>query len=194
MRPVKLPDGRGEYFERLYAKDGDPWDFEHSWYEQRKYALTMAALPHVRYHSAFEPGCSIGVLTEMLAERCDAVLAIDMVASAVRQAATRLAAAPHVRVEHRSLGDGWPTADFDLIMLSEIAYYFPADELQRLLVGALATLRRGGTLVAVHWRGPTDYALTAEQVHRQIDETPTLRNVAHYEEEKFLLDAWEVAS
>ena len=33
------------------------------WYEQRKYAVTLAALPQRRYATAYEPGCSIGVLT-----------------------------------------------------------------------------------------------------------------------------------
>jgi Nodulation protein S (NodS) len=59
------------YFEGMYSGDPDPWDFEGSPYEQRKYSLTMASLPRPRYRFAFEPGCSIGVLTSMLAGRCN---------------------------------------------------------------------------------------------------------------------------
>ena len=58
------------YFEQIYDHDPDPWGFESRWYEHRKYALTMAALPEPHYRSAFEPGCSIGVLTDLLAPRC----------------------------------------------------------------------------------------------------------------------------
>ena len=59
------------YFEQMYRDHPDPWEFESSLYEQRKYAVTVASLPRSRYRSAYEPGCSIGVLTELLATRCD---------------------------------------------------------------------------------------------------------------------------
>ena len=39
-----------------------------------------------RYASAFEPGCSIGVLTAQLAPRCDRLLACDVAAAAVESA------------------------------------------------------------------------------------------------------------
>lgn len=51
------------YFEAMYAGAVDPWDLAGRWYEQRKYALTLASLPRPRYRAAFEPGCSVGVLT-----------------------------------------------------------------------------------------------------------------------------------
>ena len=35
----------GDYFDRMYAGAADPWGFGSRWYEQRKYALTLAALP-----------------------------------------------------------------------------------------------------------------------------------------------------
>ncbi|MFE7421819.1 hypothetical protein [Rhodococcus sp. NPDC057529] len=59
------------YFDAMYAASPDPWGFGDRWYEQRKYALTLAALPRPRYRRAFEPGCSIGILTAALAHRCD---------------------------------------------------------------------------------------------------------------------------
>ena len=71
------------YFDRVYHEDRDPWGFETSAYERRKYALTVASLPKASYGSAFEPGCSIGVLTEMLAPRCEHLLATDFILSAV---------------------------------------------------------------------------------------------------------------
>ena len=52
-----------EYFDAMYQDAEDPWGFENRWYEQRKYAISLALLPARRYRSAFEPGCSIGVLT-----------------------------------------------------------------------------------------------------------------------------------
>ena len=67
-----------EHFEARYAADPDPWDFEGSAYERAKYERTLAALGERRYASAFEAGCSIGVFTAMLADRCDELLAVDI--------------------------------------------------------------------------------------------------------------------
>ena len=33
------------YFDEMYQCDPDPWQFESSWYEQRKYALTSGCTP-----------------------------------------------------------------------------------------------------------------------------------------------------
>ena len=55
------------YFEEIYREDADPWNFETSPYEHRKYGVTVASLPKPRYRSAYEPGCSVGVLSELLA-------------------------------------------------------------------------------------------------------------------------------
>ena len=63
------------YFDQMYAAAPDPWGLSTRWYEARKYALTLALLPEPRYRDAFEPGCSVGVLTGMLAARCGQVLA-----------------------------------------------------------------------------------------------------------------------
>ena len=41
----------------MYAESDDPWGFTSRWYERRKYAITLAMLPHEHYPDAFEPGC-----------------------------------------------------------------------------------------------------------------------------------------
>ena len=48
-----------------------------------KYAITMAMLPHPSYRHAFELGCSVGVLTEPLAARCDHVTSTDIAEAAL---------------------------------------------------------------------------------------------------------------
>jgi hypothetical protein len=50
------------YFRARYAASPDPYGLAERWYEARKYALTVALLPREHYGTAFEPGCSIGVL------------------------------------------------------------------------------------------------------------------------------------
>jgi trans-aconitate methyltransferase len=181
---------RPEYFERLYRDNPDPWGFSTSWYERRKYALTTAALPAERYRSAFEPGCSIGVLTEMLAPRCEQLLAVDLNEDAVSAARSRLSARPHVRVERTTIPDHWPSGPFDLLVLSEVCYYFDPDELIGLMERATGSLEAGATVVAVHWRGETDYPLTASATHAILAATPGLESVVHLEDPEFLLDVW----
>ena len=80
--PVTMPAG---YFDAMYRAAADPWGFEDRWDEQRKYAISLTLLPAARYRRAFEPGCSIGVLTRMLAGRCDEVLSCDVAAAAARR-------------------------------------------------------------------------------------------------------------
>jgi SAM-dependent methyltransferase len=140
------------YFDGMYARSDDPWGFTSRWYEKRKYAISLAMLPHERYDSGFEPGCSIGVLTEQLAGRCDQLLACDGAAAAVSSAADRLRVRPHVRVQQRVLPAGWPAGTFDLIVFSEFLYYFSDQDLRTVLDLATRSLRSGGTLLAVHWR------------------------------------------
>ena len=59
------------YFDEVYERSADPWRLATEWYEKRKYLMTVASLPRERYRRGFEPACSVGVLTEMLAERCE---------------------------------------------------------------------------------------------------------------------------
>ena len=47
--PVTLPPA---YFDAMYQGAADPWGFQDRWYEQRKYAVSLALLPAVRYRSA----------------------------------------------------------------------------------------------------------------------------------------------
>ena len=147
------PSTHRSYFTDIYATDPDPWGFESRWYEHRKYGLTVAALPEARYTSAFEPGCSVGVLTALLAGRCDRLLATDIVPSALDRAADRLRDSGNVTLEHRAVPETWPSGPFDLVVLSELAYYFDRTTLQelvRLVIGTTGS-RRDGRRRALAW-------------------------------------------
>src|ERR1700721_2826550 len=85
------------YFAQLYQTNLDPWNFETSHYEREKYLASLAALPLKRYRRAFEVGGSIGVLTRMLADRCDRLLSIDV--SSVAQGRARIRCANQPQVE-----------------------------------------------------------------------------------------------
>jgi SAM-dependent methyltransferase len=179
------------YFEGMYQASPDPWGFSTRWYEARKYAITVAMLPAARYDRAFEPGCSIGVLTTMLAPRCGTLLSCDVSPAAVRAAAGRTAGLPQVRVERRTLPGDWPDGRFDLIVLSELLYYFGEGDLDTVLGQATGSLRPGGTLLAAHWRRPVaDYPRTGDEVHAAIAARPELTLIADHREPDFIAQAF----
>jgi SAM-dependent methyltransferase len=186
--PVTLGAG---YFDAMYEAASDPWGFEDRWYEQRKYEISVAQLPERRYRSAFEPGCSVGVLTKMLAPRCDRLLSCDLAEAAVQAAAHRTADLPNVRVERRQIPGQWPAGSFDLIVFSEVLYYFGDHDLERVLDRALRALQPGGTLLAVHWRHPVaEYPRSGDDVHRALAARPGLARLVSHREPDFLAEVY----
>jgi SAM-dependent methyltransferase len=180
------------HFEARYAADPDPWDFEGSAYERAKYERTLAALGERHYASAFEPGCSIGVFTAMLADRCDELLAVDIAQSAIDAARRRLAPRAHVHVERGTLPEQWPAGRFDLIVCSEVLYYWDRPTLEGSLPAIADSLAPGGRLVAVHYRPPSSIdPLTGDAVHALLRERLALANVASEANDAFLLDVFD---
>ncbi|MGH3823393.1 MAG: SAM-dependent methyltransferase [Pseudonocardiaceae bacterium] len=180
---------RPEHFEGLYSVDADPWNFTTSWYERRKYALTVAALPQERYASAFEVGCSIGAMTALLAPRCDALLAVDCAPTAVQSARLALQGLAHVTIEQAQLPAELPDEAFDLVVTSEVLYYFTGADLTRLLDGLISRLRPGGDIVLAHWRASDkSYGYDGFNVHDTVQRRPELDTVVHHEDENFVLD------
>ena len=181
-----------EYFDKLYQQNEDPWDFETSAYERDKYAATLAALPNERYQNAFEIGCSIGVLTQQLASRCDRLLAVDGSEKPLQQARQRLHNQPHVQLAQMRIPNTFPDDTFDLILVSEVAYYWSWDDLAKAQQHILRALRPGGHLLLVHWVQPTNYPLTGDEVHDAFGELkPPLVHQQHQRTDRYRLDRWE---
>ena len=173
-------------FAELYAA-GDPWRAD-SWYERRKRAVVLASLPRERYGRAVEPGCGTGELTSDLASRCDAVLASDPVAEAVRQARARTTGLDGVRVEQAALPDAVPAERIDLAVFSEVLYYLDDDTVSQVLDRTLAALGPGGDLVVVHWRGwPPEAPRDAGATHRMVRARPELTPVVEHVDDGFEL-------
>jgi len=187
-----MTETAGRHFEALHLELEDPWHVLDSWYERRKRAVTMASLPHGRYLRCFEPGCSIGALTEALADRCDFVLAADAARSAVKRARQRTRSRHNVRVECARIPEDWPDLEFDLVMLSEVGYYLDSGELQSTVSLAASSLGPGGHVVAVHWARPEpDQLTTTAQVHAALRASPLLERVVQHVERKFWLEVFE---
>ena len=157
------PASRGPaYFDALYAKDPDPWRFETSPYEQDKYRATLAALPPRRWGRGFEAGCSIGVMTRLLAARCDHLLAVDHAAYAAQTTRSRCADLAHVEVRQASIPDTWPGVGIDLIVLSEVLYFLSAADIARCARLSCERLAQDGLIVLANWRGATGAVLSGD--------------------------------
>lgn len=179
------------YFRDRYAACGDPWGLADRWYETRKYALSLALLPREQYGTAFEPGCSIGVLTARLAARCGRLLSCDAVPEAVSSARARTAGLPGVQVERRVIPAQWPPYSFDLIVFSELLYYFGDAELSQVLSLGIGALRPDGHILAVHWRHPApDHPRTGDEAHEALAGLPGLARLAGYRDQDFTAEVY----
>ena len=186
-----------EFFQAKYRGGTDPWNFAADAYEQARYRTILHALSHTRYRHAWEPGCSVGVLTEQLAALCDRVDTCDFAEAAVEQARERCADLPGVTVRCASLSDDAPIADCDLVVLSEIGYYFTADAWQQQVARIVNSMQPGATLLAAHWLGHSpDHIQGGDAVHAALLAHPRLRHEHGERHEQpgsgFRLDRWSV--
>lgn len=181
------------HFEQLYGASDDPWSMRERWYEARKRALALACLPARRYRSGFEPGCANGELSAALAGRCQRLLISDFNAQAVQLARQRVRDLPQVQVEQRAMPHEWPAQPFDLIVISELAYYLDAAELALLVAQAVASLTPDGTLLACHWRrAPASERQSAAQVHAAFNAHGKLQRLACHLEADFIMETWSL--
>jgi SAM-dependent methyltransferase len=148
---------RSDYFESLYATDPDPWRFAESEYERQKYAATVGVLSGREIKSAFEAGCSIGILTSRLAYYCRSLLSVDVAEQALEQARRNCEKSANVKFQRMEIPREWPRDKFDLIVLSEVLYYFCAEDIRQIAFKTLSTLAPGGLALLVHWTGETHY-------------------------------------
>ena len=209
------------YFDALYNDNTDPWQYQTRWYEKRKRDMCLAILPQSQYNNAIELGCGNGVLSELLAQRCQALVSIDGNHQAVQLAKARLSELPHAKVIQgvipnslltleNTLSDTYPLSSdtptrespFDLIVISEILYYLSPNDIDTIITWTQQNLAIGGTLLCCHWRyAIEEFTMTGETVHQRLyhafnAENNDKRQIAFTHQSQlidsdFLLDVWQ---
>ena len=182
-----------DYFEAVYARDPDPWRFATSAYEQAKYGATVAALGGARFGAGFEIGCSIGVLTARLAAHCERLLAVDLNERALAAARARCAGLEHVAFARMEVPREFPAGRFDLVVVSEVAYYWSDADL-RAARDAIARAAPGGIVELVHWLPVVpDYPRTGDAAHEAFLADPRFARLHGARSERYRIDVLRVA-
>lgn len=180
-------------FDAVYARDADPWR-DGSWYEQRKRSCVLAALPAREYRRGFEPGCARGALSEPLAARCAELVCWDVADRPVAETRARLAHRRHVRVDRGSVPGQWPAGTFDLIVVSELAYFLPDADRAALWRAARAGLDPEGALVVVDWQHElVGCPVSGAGVHDELAAVDGLERLVRHAETDFLLEVYAPA-
>ncbi len=176
-------------FEGLHAEQSDPWHVHSSFYESRKRAITMAALPHPAYGRVMELGCSVGALAADLAARSELVLAVDESLAALRRAALTLAGKDNVQLVHLQVPEGLGRIDADLVVISEIGYFLSPRRLRRLADKISSSRCR--TVVACHWRHDIQgWPLNGSTVHQILQSRLGMPRRATINDADFVLEVF----
>lgn len=184
------PSRSAGHFQRLYDANADPWQFRTSAYEQAKYQKSLAVLPERRFKSAFEIGCSIGMFTNLLAPRCDAVLGVDIVEQPLRDAREACAGQPWVRFQQMEIPAEWPDGTFDLIVMSEVLYFLSKQDIAAVIDRVCRCLDPAGFVLLVNWKGRSGDPCTGDEAANYFISGTSGRLEPHvqYQEEKYRLD------
>jgi hypothetical protein len=163
-----------DYFCDLYARDADPWKFASSDYARHKYGATLNALPIgslcTRARSGvFDRRFHEHARATMWESCCDrprrtrvGSASSSPPPSPAKEAGLRCASHRNIAFATMQAPGEWPAGRFDLIVLSEVLYFFG-----RTLIGQLAervegSLRNPSHVLLVHWLGETDYPLSGD--------------------------------
>ena len=153
--------------------------------------MIFRALGSRRYRRAFEPGCSIGILTARLASICDHIDAIDISPTAVTRARHNCAHLDNVSIHCGSLPENVPAGNFDLVVLSEIGYYFGGQQLFQIGSDLAGRLELSSVLLAVHWLGHSeDHLLHGDSVHEILSRVDSLTLEYSERHVGFRIDRW----
>jgi chemotaxis methyl-accepting protein methylase len=130
-------------------------------------------------------------LTVRLASICDEIEAVDFSPTAVKKARKRCENLSNVRIRCSPLSGEENFGRFDLVVLSEIGYYFYTPAWRELSGRFVATMNSGSTLLAAHWLGSsTDHQISGDEVHDILASNASLRLEQSERHECFRMDRW----
>jgi 2-polyprenyl-3-methyl-5-hydroxy-6-metoxy-1,4-benzoquinol methylase len=138
--------------DRVLAERNDPWQYETNPLEQVRFLQQTELLDDVRngqlFASGLEIGCAEGLYTEILAERCESLLVLDLSPTALARAQRRRRWSDRVRFAAFDLRREAIPETFDLILVAGVLEYFSRPStLFRIREKLTAALRPNGYLL-----------------------------------------------
>lgn len=121
-----LLDSRAD-FDREFTRCEDPWGYDTPEGQKRLCrAIQMldAARGTQRFQQAFEIGCAAGAFTELVASRCDSLLAVDISPAALQRSRGRRAWPESVRFAEWDLRRDPLPGVFDLVVVMSVLEYY----------------------------------------------------------------------
>lgn len=183
-------------FDALYRQNPDPWQVRSSWYERRKRNLLLACLPKERYKYILELGCGTGEMTACLAQRAINVHAVDLSQIALKRCRHHLAGMDinNVQISCTRVPETWPIPDqaaFDLLVISEFAYYLEDTEIDGFIEQCQRSLVYGGDWLMCHYLPSFhDRRQDTLYLHQHITDVLKKKPIVSHNDESFLLNIW----
>jgi SAM-dependent methyltransferase len=139
-------------FDQYFHVRRDPWDYECNPIERERFARQTALLDCIaerrRFPVGLEIGCAEGLFTEVLAERCESLLVLDISPIALDRARRRRPWGDRIRFAEFDLRHDPIPSTFDLIVVAGVLEYFSRPATFRQVRRKLgAALRPGGYLM-----------------------------------------------
>ena len=174
-------------FERKFRQNIDPWNYSGSRFEHFKRGILLRACGPAKRGRVLELGCAIGETTRHLARLSLRLLAVDASPTALGEAERRCAKLQNITFRRSLLPLQMPSGPFDLIVVSELAYYLPAHHLRLLARRILRALAPGGNVIVLHHRRSFDDAavlpaLAHSRLRRRLGRRMTIVMTRSYRE------------
>lgn len=141
-------------FEAKFRSNIDPWNYRTSRFEAVKRRTLLHACGSGSFGRALELACATGETSRAMAPRCLRLLAIDSSETAVEHARQTYSRMPRLKFRQAQLPDEMPSGPFDLIVISELAYYLTELSLRRLMRRVAREAAPGGRVVILHHLTP----------------------------------------
>ncbi len=142
-------------FVRLYFnwryRGADPYEVTTHADERDKYKKIVEALGvKEKFENILEIGCGEGHLTQMIAHKGDRVLAVDISDFAINRAKKNVAGFEHVEAKRIDIITADMGETFDLLLCSEVLFYFEPEQLSGVVEKIKGLIRPGGYAALIH--------------------------------------------
>lgn len=162
---------RAQAAAEYFRKNAGDWHAIRSLYvaEKEVERALVQLLPEAGLHDALDIGTGTGRILELVAQRCERAVGIDMSREMLAVARANLEKAG-IRNSAARLGDmyalPWPAASFDVVTIHQVLHF--AEEPSDVIAEAARVLRPGGRMVVVDFAPHDREELREVHKHRRL--------------------------